>query len=322
MGSGPEPVRYHAFSAYLRERFGGRIRRIPLDAGFGCPHRGGGPTGRQGSGCIYCANEAFSPGSGADPLPLEEQLARGIRLAQASRRRPRAAGFIAYFQAFSNTYGPVRVLKERYDVIRRFPEIRVLAVGTRPDCVDGAVLDLLGSYCADYEVWIEYGLQSASDKTLERIRRGHTVAAFVQAVEETARRPDLKICTHVILGLPGEGHEEMMGTARFLSGLPLHGVKIHHGHVVRGTPLADEYLKGAYRPLEYADYLGCVCDFLELIPWKLTIQRLVGEAPAALLLAPHWGRTKTQILGDIQGELARRGSRQGARFQALPAAPG
>jgi len=304
-----EPLRYNAFSTYLRERFGKRIRKIPLDAGFGCPHRNG-PGGRQGPGCTYCSNDAFSPSSRPEPPPLEEQIAAGIR---QGRRRCNAAGFIAYFQAFSNTYGPVPILRERYDVIRRFPEIRALAVGTRPDCVDGAVLDLLESYCAEYEVWIEYGLQSASEETLLRIRRGHTVAAFLEAIEKTARKPNLKICVHVILGLPGEGHAQMTATARLLAGLPVHGVKIHHCHVIRGTPLAEEYLRGEVQPMACSTYVSCVCDFLELLPWQITVQRLVGEAPEELLLAPRWDRTKAQVLEDIQTELVRRESRQGAR---------
>ena len=304
-----ESLRYNAFSAYLRQRFGGIIQKIPLDAGFGCPHRAG-PGGRQGPGCIYCANEAFSPASGQEPPSLEEQLSSGIR---KGLQRYHATGFIAYFQAFTNTYDPVPILRERFDEIRRFPEIRALAVGTRPDCVDEAVLDLLESYCTDYEVWVEYGLQSASEETLVRIRRGHTVADFLEAVEKTTRRPNLKICVHVILGLPGEGREQMMATARLLAGLPVCGVKVHHCHVIRGTPLAGEYLEGSYQPLACSTYVSHVCDFLEFLPWQVTIQRLVGEAPGNLLLAPRWDRTKAQVIEDVQKELVRRESRQGAR---------
>ena len=147
---------------------------------------------------------------------------------------------------------------------------------------------------------------------MERIRRGHTVEDFLGAVERTSRRP-IRICVHVILGLPGETHGEMMETAKLLAGLPLHGVKIHHCHVVRGTPLAESYEKGEYHPLAYSEYLRCVCDFLEYLPWPITIQRLLGEAPRDLLLAPKWPRTKEQILEEIQAELERRGTRQGTR---------
>jgi len=178
--------------------------------------------------------------------------------------------------------------------------------------VDEGVLDLLQSYRADYEVWVEYGLQSAANATLERIRRGHTVEDFLDAVERTARR-GLPVCAHVMLGLPGEGREEMTATAGLLAGLPIQGVKIHHCHVIRGTLLAEQWRGGTYQPPAYEEYLARVCDFLERLPWPVTIQRLVGEAPAELLLAPRWGRDKAAILRDIQSELVRRESWQGSR---------
>jgi radical SAM protein (TIGR01212 family) len=178
--------------------------------------------------------------------------------------------------------------------------------------VDEGVLDLLESFSPNYEVWVEYGLQSALNPTLDRIQRGHTVEDFLRAVEETSRRRIL-ICVHVILGLPGESHDEMMQTARFLAGLPIQGVKIHHCHVVRGTPLAVRYHQGEYHPLSYSAYLRSVCDFLEYLPWPITIQRLIGEAPRELLLAPKWGEDKGKILLEIQSELERRGSYQGLR---------
>jgi radical SAM protein (TIGR01212 family) len=304
----PPPLRYNAFNRYLRRRYGGRIQKIPLDAGFGCPHREG-RDGRQAGGCIYCENASFSPGSGPQPLPLAEQLERGIR---QGLRRYKARGFIAYFQAYTNTYGPPELLRERFDVIRDFPGVVGMAVGTRPDCVDPEVLDLVHAYCGRYEVWMEYGLQSGNDHTLRRIQRGHLVADFLRAVELTSRRGML-ICAHVILGLPGEGRREMMHTARLLAGLPVHGVKIHHCHVIRGTPLEEEYNRGRYRPMVYEPYLSQVCDFLEVLPWPITIHRLMGDAPAALLAAPKWKQTKPDLLRDVQAELVRRGTCQGAR---------
>ena len=159
---------------------------------------------------------------------------------------------------------------------------------------------------------MEYGLQSAHNRTLDRIRRGHRVEDFLGAVERTSPRP-IQICVHVILGLPGETHEEMMQTAELLAGLPIQGVKIHHCHVIRGTPLADWYRKGEYHPLGYSEYLRCVCDFLEHLPWPITIQRLLGEAPRDLLLAAGVGKDKGGVLAAIQNELKRRGTRQGTR---------
>jgi radical SAM protein (TIGR01212 family) len=307
--------RYHRFRDYLFHKYNKRIHKVSLDAGFGCPNRQGHDR-RQGPGCIYCENAAFSPQARMEqyPPPLDEQLARGIDF---GRKRYGAHGFFAYFQAYTNTFGPVELLRKRYSIIRRFPEIVGLAVGTRPDCADAAVLDLLESFSQDYEVWLEYGLQSGHDTTLDRIQRGHTVEDFVRAVEQTSLRPIL-ICVHVILGLPGETHDHMMETAKLLARLPIQGVKIHHCHVIRGTPLEDSYLKREYRPLEYKEYLRCVCDFLEHLPWPITIQRLLGEAPRDLLLAPKWGETKEAVLMAIEDELESRGSHQGIREHPAP----
>lgn len=309
-GRHPGKARYHRFRDYLFRRYGKRVFKIPLDAGFGCPHRTG-VDHRQGPGCIYCENAAFSPQARSEqrPPPLEDQLARGIRL---GRQRYGAGAFFAYFQAYTNTFGPPELLKSRYSVIREFPEVVGLAVGTRPDCVEEAALDLLASFSQDYEVWVEYGLQSANDRTLESIRRGHRVEDFLRAVERTKQRPVL-ICVHVILGLPGETHDEMMLTAEVLAGLPIQGVKIHHCHVIRGTPLAELYLNGSYRPLPCEEYLRCACDFLERLPWPITIQRLLGAAPRDLLLAPEWGQEKEKVIRAIEEELERRGSCQGIR---------
>jgi radical SAM protein (TIGR01212 family) len=308
----PAKARYHRFRDYLQARYGRRIHKISLDAGFGCPHREG-LDHRQGQGCVYCENAAFSPNArkGAPPPPLEEQLSRGILF---GGKRYRAQGFFAYFQAYTNTFGPLESLEQAYGVIRGFSEVVGLAVGTRPDCAGDPVLDLLESFSRDYEVWVEYGLQSACNRTLDRIRRGHTVQDFIDAVERTARRP-IRICAHVILGLPGETRAEMMETAKLVARLPVQGVKIHHCHVIRGTPLAESYQKGEYHPLGYNEYLRCVCDFLEILPWPITIQRLLGEAPRDLLLAPDWGRDKGRVLAEIQAELERRETRQGARSE-------
>jgi len=299
---------YNGFSRYVRRRFGGRIQKIPLDAGFGCPHRSG-KDGRQGKGCIFCENRAFSPSSKGSPPSLAEQIEQGIR---QGKRRYRPLGYMAYFQAYTNTFGPPTLLRQRYDIIRNYPEIVGLAVGTRPDCAGDQVLDLLEGYCSDYEVWLEYGLQSGSNETLRRIRRGHSVEDFVRAVERTARHSML-VCAHVVLGLPGEGHRQMMDTAQLLAGLPIQGVKIHHCHVIRGTPLAEEHARGRYHALEYERYLSLVCDFLEILPWPITIHRLMGEAPDPWLVAPRWSQTKADFIRDLQQLMARKGSIQGSK---------
>jgi radical SAM protein (TIGR01212 family) len=300
--------RYNSFNRYLQDKWGCRIHKIPLDAGFSCPNRHS--QSRTGAGCIYCETSAFSPYSrNSTPPPLREQIRAGIL---HGSRRYHAKGFIAYFQPFTNTFAPLHVLRERYDVIREFPEICGLAIGTRPDCVDDEILDLIESYSKDYEVWIEYGLQSSSNQTLLSIRRGHTVEQFLEAVQKTAQRTIL-ICVHVILGLPGEGRKEILETARLLAGIPIHGVKIHHCHVIRDTPLAEWYLQGTYQPPAKEQYIDWVCDFLDLLPERILIHRLLGDAPRRLLLAPMWAQNKTNVLEEIQAELARRGSLKGIR---------
>ena len=194
---------YYPFGAYLRRRFGCKVHKVSLDAGFTCPNR----DGRVGEGgCTYCVNESFSPQAGKPMRSVSEQMSDGMSY---MRRRYGSRKFLAYFQAFTNTYGPVERLRALYDEATARPEVVGLCIGTRPDCVPEEVLDLIESYSDRLEVWVEYGLQSAHEATLRRVNRGHDVAAFVDAVERTRRRR-IHVCVHVILGLPGEIHEDMM----------------------------------------------------------------------------------------------------------------
>ena len=310
-------LRYRSLSSYLRERFGERVQKVSIDAGFTCPNRDG---TKAGGGCTFCNNQGFSPPTRVEPRELAEQLRQGISFL---RHRTRARKFLAYFQAFTNTYAPVEVLRERYDVIREFPEVVGLVIGTRPDCVPEETLDLIAEYAESYHVWVEYGLQSASDRTLELINRAHTVADFTDAVGRTRRRAreglDLHICAHVILGLPGETREDMLHTARFAAALPLDGIKIHLLHVLRGTPLETQYRRGEFRLFEMEEFAELVCDFLELLPPDMVIQRLTGEAPEEFLVAPKWCLDKKQVLAAIHSALETRDTYQGRLFHHLHA---
>jgi len=238
-----------------------------------------------------------------------EQVRKGVGFV---RERYRAEKFLVYFQAFTNTYAPVTRLKQLYDEAAAQENVVGLAIGTRPDCVPDPVLDLAGEYAEGMEVWIEYGLQSAQDETLRRIGRGHDVRAFVDAVERTRGR-GIRVCAHVILGLPGERGGDMMRTARMLADLEIHGVKIHPLHILRNTRAEELYRQGELSLLAQDEYVGLACDFLERLPTHTVIQRLTGEGPRGSMIGPMWCARKTEVLGAIDAELERRGTRQGIK---------
>ena len=303
------PSRYYRFSSYLKDKFGCRVYRVPIDAGFSCPTRDG--TLSTG-GCIYCDSRGSAAAFADRRLPVREQLLRGMEL---MRRRYGAEKFIAYLQAFTNTYGPPEKLERIYRESTGHKNVVGLAIGTRPDCVSNKVLDLIASFVNRYDTWIEYGLQSAHDTTLRLIRRGHTVSRFAVAVEETKTR-GIKVSAHVIIGLPGETREMILDTARYIASLPVNGVKIHLLHVLKGSPLAGLYREGKLNLLSREEYVSRVCDFLELLPPNVVIQRLTGEAPRDFLVAPLWASDKNSVLRAIDSELDRRDSRQGRRFHS------
>jgi uncharacterized protein len=299
--------RYNDYNTYLRNVYGCRVQKISVDAGLTCPNRDGTLST---AGCIYCNARGSGTGAHAGGLSITEQLLAGKA---ALSRRYKAKKFIAYFQSFSNTYAPVSKLKRLYDEALAVDDVVGLSIGTRPDCVAAPVLDLLAGYANDHLVWIEYGLQSAHDTTLALINRGHDVACFQKAVDSTQAR-GLKVCAHVILGLPQENRTQMLATARFLAGLPVEGVKLHLLYVVRGTPLDRLYRAGTYRCLSQAAYVELVCDFLEYLPEQAVIQRLTGDPHPAELVAPKWSLRKRETLDMIKTTLEQRDTWQGKRL--------
>jgi uncharacterized protein len=297
--------RYRDFNAYLRELFGERVQKIPLDAGLTCPNRDG--TLSRG-GCIYC--DSRGSGTGAmihHGLSIREQMRKGSEWAG---KRYGARKFIAYFQSFSNTYAPLEILKGLYDQALMHPGVVGLSVGTRADCVTPEILDLLRAYGNRFLVWLELGLQSAHNATLVRINRGHDAASFDRAAV-MADGCGLNVCAHVILGLPGETRSMMIETARHLASLPVKGLKIHALYVVEGTPLAAMSEKGLYRCLTREEYVDLVVDFLERIPPRVVIQRLTGDPFQAELHAPDWVRDKRTNLEAIRKRLKERDTWQG-----------
>jgi radical SAM protein (TIGR01212 family) len=296
--------RYTDLNTYLKRLFGCRVQKITLDAGLSCPNRDG--TLSVG-GCIYCNPKGSGTGAHGRGLSITEQLLQGKA---ALSRRYKAKKFIAYFQSFSNTYAPVEVLRRLYDEALAVKDVVGLSIGTRPDCVNAAVLDLLQGYSATSLVWIEYGLQSSHDATLALINRGHDFLCFKQAVHAAHGR-EIKVCAHVILGLPGETRDHMLETARRLADLPVDGLKIHLLYVIKGTRLAELFRQKRYFCLEQSEYVERVCDFLERIPSRVIIQRLTGDPHPEELVAPQWALKKRETLARIQEILETRHSWQG-----------
>ncbi len=299
--------RYNDFNTYLRQMFNCRVQKITVDAGMTCPNRDG--TLSTG-GCIYCNIRGSGTGAHAKGLSISQQLINGKN---ALSKRYKAKKFIAYFQSFSNTYAPLSSLESLYEEALGVDDVVGLSIGTRPDCVDDAVLDLLQDYARHHLIWIEYGLQSASDETLAYINRGHNVQCFKDAVAKTRKR-GIMICAHVILGLPNESREDMLHTAKTLAALEIDGVKLHLLYVIKGTPLESLYRQGDFRCLEQDAYVNLVCDFLEQLPSECVIQRLTGDPHPAELVAPTWALHKTETLEKIRHTLEKRDSWQGKYF--------
>lgn len=306
MRSKPKP--YRDFAGYLRGKFGRRVQKIPVDAGFTCPNRDG--TVGVG-GCLYCTADGTASPVIMHELSIEEQVKRGMERVRGKYSDPL---FMVYFQPHTNTYAPVEVLNEYY-----FKSLAVdkrivgMAIGTRPDCLGEEVLGLLTKFL-DREIWIEIGLQSMHDKTLTLINRGHDLATFEDAVRRTAGK-GFKICVHIILGLPGESYTQMLQTADYLAMLPIDGLKIHSLYVVEGTELAEMFRRGKLKLLTMEEYIRLTCDFLEHLRPDIIIQRLTGDPPPQGLLGPEWCRDKRKVLNGILAEFNSRRTRQGSWYE-------
>lgn len=296
--------KYYPLSQYLKDKFGEKVYKITIDGGFSCPNRDGKiSTG----GCVFCDDGGSFSQSCDGKLPIIQQVKLGI---EQQTQRHNANKFIAYLQAFSNTYKPVEELKKIYDEVLCDERIVGLSIGTRPDCVDEQKLDLIASYLDKYEVWLEYGLQTIHNKTLRLINRGHNFECFEKAYFETKKR-GIKVCAHVILGLPNETKEDMLETARKLAELKVDGVKFHCLCVLENSPLAKfkEFV-----PMEEEDYVDIVCDFLEILPSDTIIHRLGANGKNDRLIAPLWLKKRFGTVNKIDAELEKRGSFQGYKY--------
>lgn len=296
---------YNFFGDYLWNTYGARVLKLPVDAGFTCPNRDG-TTGS--SGCIFCSEEGS-----ASPTARRTDDVRGqMENARRSFRRSEAeTRYIAYFQAFTNTYAPVSRLRELYDTALSVDGVMGLMIGTRPDCLPDEVLELVASYARPgFELWLELGMQTMHEASLAFLRRGHTHADTRDAVRRATAR-GIPVCAHLILGIPGESWDDMMATAVEVSSLPLKGVKIHHLHVIAGTALERLYRAGGFRLPSLGEYVSTAVDFLERLRPDILVHRLLGDRAPATLVAPAWGLHKGTVLGALDREFARRVTRQG-----------
>jgi len=300
--------RYNQYSAHLKNKFGVKVYKVTIDAGFSCPNRDGLiSTG----GCIFCDDGGSFSQAHSNKLSVEEQLEIGI---ENLSKRFKAKKFMSYFQAYSNTYKPTAELEKIYNSSLKHPDIVGLSIGTRPDCVDKEKLKMISQYNDDYYTWVEYGLQSVHDKTLKLINRGHDFDCFLRAYD-LSKENGLNVCAHVILGLPGESKEDMLKTAQKLAELKVDGVKIHMLCALEGTKLSKMYESGEISFMSEEDYINIVCDFLEILSAETTIHRLAGNGLKQNLIAPKWLGKKMDALNSIDRELERRGSHQGFQLR-------
>lgn len=322
-------LRYYKYSHFLRQRFGQRMQRVTVDGGFTCPNADG--TLAVG-GCVYCDNRSFSPArrlpTASRRLPSSSSITGQIDLgiARLERRYSTARmGYLAYFQPATNTYAPIERLHRVYDEAVAHPRVEGLVIGTRPDCVPDPVLDLIESYRVHSTgnagtdqgrfVGIELGLQSIHQRSLDWMNRQHDAAAFFDAVERTRGR-GIDICAHVILGLPGEDRSDMLATADALARRGIDGIKIHSLHVVKNTPMAEQYAQGQIPLLDRDEYIDVLIEFLERLPPAMVIHRLTGDAPPDFLIAPAWVLEKARFLAMFERELCRRQTWQGRCFES------
>jgi radical SAM protein (TIGR01212 family) len=300
---------YYSFSDYLRDTYKRRVVKIPINAGLSCPNRDG-TFGAEG--CIFCSEDgSASPGiTGTVPIPEQMEATKNN-----FKRIDPDAGYIAYFQAFTNTYGRPPLLKKLYDQAVAQEDVIGLMIGTRPDCLPDETLDLIASYRKPgFELWLEIGMQTSHDKSLELLRRGHTTGDTVDAITRAARR-GIPVCVHLILGIPGESWKDMMATADCLRLLPVRGIKLHHLHVIEGTALEDLYRSGGMKSLSRNEYVSILCDFIERVSPDILIHRLMGDRKENSLVAPRWGMQKGTVLKAIEDEFHRRCTYQGFLFE-------
>ena len=306
-----EDKRYNSFVGYFKKKYGSRLQKVVIDAGFTCPNR----DGKVGlGGCTYCDNASFHPNYSTNDKDIIKQIDEGIEFHR--RRYKHTTKYLAYFQPYSNTYAPLDYLKKVYEEALSHPQVVGIVVGTRPDCVDEQKLDYLAELAKKYVVIVEYGIESVFDKTLKRINRGHTFSVAQKAVKMTAER-GLQQGAHMIFGLPGETKEDMMHYAEFINDLPLSSIKLHQLQIIKGTKMEREFLMHREDFVEFGldEYIDFIVDFLERLRPDLYIERIAGEVPPRFVNDMPWGRVRNvDLLHMLDKRLEERDTYQGAKL--------
>lgn len=301
---------YHSFDYMLKERFGEKIYKVALNGGMTCPNRDGTLGSR---GCIFCS----AGGSGDFAGNRQDSITQQIEKQASSIRQKRGvAKFIAYFQAYTNTYAPVDYLRKIYTEAISHPDIVAVSIGTRPDCLDKDILQLLDELNQKKPVWVELGLQTIHETTAQYIRRGYPLSCFEQAVSELRKR-NLDVIVHTILGLPGENRNDILSTIEYLNHQDIQGIKLQLLHVLKGTDLADDYLAGKFQVYTMEEYLDLVIDCLEHLNPEIVIHRLTGDGPKDLLIAPLWSSAKRTVLNTLHRECKLQHSFQGKKYKPI-----
>ena len=303
---------YYDFSTFLRQYFEGKVQKISVHAGFTCPNRDG---AKGVGGCTYCNNQTFNPEYCDPKLSVTQQLEDGIRFFE--RKYP-AMRYLAYFQAYTNTYGELEHLKKMYEEALAVDAVVGLVIGTRPDCMPDALLDYLQELNRRTFLMVEYGIESANDETLRRINRGHDFATAVEAVRRTHERGILT-GGHLILGLPGEERDELLRQASLIASLPLDMLKLHQLQLIKGTRMAREYEEHPewFHLYKADEYIELAIDYIERIPQHVVIERFISQSPRTLLIAPDWGMKNHEFVDRLRRRMAERNTWQGKAIEQM-----
>lgn len=300
--------RFFSLNYFLRNKFQSKVFKISLDAGFSCPNRDGKISK---TGCIFCSERGSGDFAGNRNFSIKHQFED---IKQMMKKKWKNGKYIAYFQAYTNTYASVDVLKEKYNEAISQENVVGLAIATRPDCLDEDILRLLEEFSKKIYTWVELGLQTSNEKTAIKINRGYNLKVFERAVKNL-RKINIDVVTHIIFGLPGETKEDMLNTIKYISNQDIQGVKYHLLHLMKNTPLVDFYNRGELKFLDYDEYIDIICSAIAITPSNIVIHRLTGDAPRNLIIGPMWSLKKWEVLNAIDRTLEERGVYQGCKYQ-------